>query len=430
MPKLISKPPQYRLHKPSGQAIVLLAGRMHYLGPYGTPASRAEYDRLVGNWLAQGRPRAVRVHDLTIAEAALAYLRHAETYYRKNGRQTSSVAGVKLAIGWLVELFGDKLAAEFEKRDLKAIQAAMIAADKQRRDSRPDAGPSGNIKPRKAGRRSINATIDAIRRLYRWLAEESMIPASVYLELKVVSRLRKGRSDARETPGKRPVDDATIDATLPYLPPVVADMVRLHRLTGMRPSELCAIRPGDVDRSGETWVYTPAEHKTEHHDHERPIQIGPRGQEILRPYLLRPADAYCLSPQESERVRREEQHANRKTPLDYGNAPGTNRVDDPKRPARERYDRDSYGRAVKRACERARSAARQRHIAAGGDPAEAVGPRDWSPNALRHTFLTQARRECGLEAAQVLAGHARADITQTYAQRDNALAASAIKRIG
>ncbi|MEX2188730.1 MAG: RHS repeat domain-containing protein, partial [Pirellulales bacterium] len=78
-----SAPPSYRLHKPSGQAIVTLAGRMRYLGPHGTPASRAEYDRLVGSWLAQGRPQAVKIHELTVAEVALAYVKHAADYYRK-----------------------------------------------------------------------------------------------------------------------------------------------------------------------------------------------------------------------------------------------------------------------------------------------------------------------------------------------------------
>ena len=36
--------PSYRLHKPSGQAVVTLDGRDFYLGAYGTPASKAEYD--------------------------------------------------------------------------------------------------------------------------------------------------------------------------------------------------------------------------------------------------------------------------------------------------------------------------------------------------------------------------------------------------
>jgi hypothetical protein len=37
----------YRLHKPAGQDVVTRCGRDLYLGKYGTPESRSEYDRLI-----------------------------------------------------------------------------------------------------------------------------------------------------------------------------------------------------------------------------------------------------------------------------------------------------------------------------------------------------------------------------------------------
>ena len=42
----------------------------------------------------------------------------------------------------------------------------------------------------------------------------------------------------------------------------------------------------------------------------------------------------------------------------------------------------------------------------------------WCPNQLRHTAATEIRREFGLEAAQIMLGHAQASVTQLYAQRD------------
>ena len=39
-----------------------------------------------------------------------------------------------------------------------------------------------------------------------------------------VSGLRKGRSEAKETDPVLPVDDETVQATLPHLTPVVADI--------------------------------------------------------------------------------------------------------------------------------------------------------------------------------------------------------------
>ena len=56
MPRLSRKLPSYRHHKSDGRAVVTLNGRDVYLGRFGTPESRAEYDRLIAQWLASGRP--------------------------------------------------------------------------------------------------------------------------------------------------------------------------------------------------------------------------------------------------------------------------------------------------------------------------------------------------------------------------------------
>jgi hypothetical protein len=87
----IPRTPAYRLHKLSGQAVVTLDGRALYLGKHGSPRSRAEYDRLVAEWLAAGRrlPPASPSDgpsDLSVNEVALACLRSADGYYVKGGR--------------------------------------------------------------------------------------------------------------------------------------------------------------------------------------------------------------------------------------------------------------------------------------------------------------------------------------------------------
>jgi len=54
--------PSYRLHRATGQAVVTLSGRDHYLGRHGTPESHKAYDDLIARWLACGRrPLAPRV---------------------------------------------------------------------------------------------------------------------------------------------------------------------------------------------------------------------------------------------------------------------------------------------------------------------------------------------------------------------------------
>ena len=85
--------PSYRHHKPSGQAVVTLDGRDIYLGRYGTPQSRAEFDRLLAEWLSNGRrlpaPTSANGSDLSVNELAVAYLAFADGYYTKRGKPTT-----------------------------------------------------------------------------------------------------------------------------------------------------------------------------------------------------------------------------------------------------------------------------------------------------------------------------------------------------
>ncbi len=218
-----------------------------------------------------------------------------------------------------------------------------------------------------------------------------------------------------------------VNPTLEHLPPVVADMVRFQRLTGCRPEEVCKLRPCDVELTAPSWAYRPESHKTEHHGRERVIFIGPKAQDVLRPYLLRDKLTHCFCPADSERKRRQAQHAARKTPLSCGNRPGSNRSAKPGRPAGQQYTTDSYRRAIHRACALAfptpegltDEQRRQWRLA-----------HQWHPNRLRHSAATEIRRQFGLEAAQVTLGHAAADITQVYAERDLQRAAAVMAQVG
>ena len=51
--------PSYRKHA-LVRARVTLNGKTHYLGPYGSPASKEAYKRLVQEWLAHGDRRLAR----------------------------------------------------------------------------------------------------------------------------------------------------------------------------------------------------------------------------------------------------------------------------------------------------------------------------------------------------------------------------------
>jgi integrase len=268
--------PRYRKHKPSGQAVVTLAGRDFYLGPWNSAASRREYDRLTGEWLAAGRrwPRSIS-GEVSVVELAAAYWQYASGYYRKGGKATRTQERVKLSLRRLRELYGKTPADQFGPLALQAIQQRFVREGK----SRP----------------YVNCLIEQIRRVFKWGVSQELVPALVFQALATVPGLRKGRTEAREPEPVRPVESEVVESTLPHLPPVVRDMVQLQRLTGARPGEICILRPCDVDRTGEIWRYRPESHKTEHHGRERIVFIGPRGQEILGPYLLRNPEAYCFA---------------------------------------------------------------------------------------------------------------------------------------
>jgi integrase len=399
--------PSYRRHRPSGQAVVTLNGRDFYLGKWNTKASRAEYDRLIGEWLAAGRNLRQTGADLTVNELARAYWHFAKGYYRKDSRPTGTLGGVRVAMRLLRNTYGTTSVKDFGPLALEALQLRLVREG--------------------FSRNTVNAIVATIRRAFRWGVAKEMVSPLVYQGLAALPGLRMGRSAAREPEPVRPVDDAVVETTRAHLPAVVADMVRFQRLTGCRPDEVCIVRPCDVDMSQDVWIYRPESHKVQHRGRERIIAIGPRAQDVLRPYLLRDKESYCFVPAESERKRRAERHAHRVTPLSCGNRPGTNRKRRPKRSAGNRYTTDSYRRAIHRGVERV-NRQRTKEAAKKGEKPELL--EKWSPNRLRHSAATEIRRHFGLEAAQVALGHAQADVTQVYAERDLRLAAEVARKIG
>ncbi len=402
--------PNYRRHKASGQAVVRLAGRDIYLGKHGSAASQEAYKRFVAEYLERGGVYdGADLRDTTVLEVMAGYIRFARGYYRKNGKPTREFEMICETCRFIKPLYGRARAVEFGPRALKAVRQTMI-----------DAGHCRN---------HINKNISRIKRLFKWAAEEELIPGCVAQALWAVAGLRKGRTAAHESVPVQPVEDGIIDATLPYLPGVIADMVRFQRYTGCRPSEVCALRPCDLDRSDDVWRYRPGSHKTEHHGCDRVIFIGPKGQEVLLRYLARDAQAFCFRPVDSEAKRRAARLAARVTPLNYGNRPGTNRKWRPRRQAGNSYSTSAYRRAIHRGCDKAFPPPDE----VSADPVKLSAWQSshrWSPNRLRHSTATEIRKRYGLEAAQVVLGHAAADVTQVYAARNHALAARVAKEVG
>jgi integrase len=153
----------------------------------------------------------------------------------------------------------------------------------------------------------------------------------------------------------RPVPDHVLDATLPHLSPTVRAMVELQLGTGMRPGEVCQMRTCDIDTTGKVWSYTPAKHKTQHHGHTRTVRIGPKAQQVLRPFLRLDTQAYVFSPAEADTEWRRAKREARKTKVPPSQVLRSARAQDRdrQRPPGDRYDVNGYRRAIARACDAA-----------------------------------------------------------------------------
>lgn len=394
--------PSYRHHKPSGNAVVTLCGRDIYLGPHDTRLSHDNYDRVVAEWLAAGR---VTPRD---AQSALSIAELVNGFRKGASIPQSQTDSFKATMSVLVRLYGRSPANEFGPLALKAVRQQMIESG--------------------WNRRTINDRTHIVRRIFRWGVEQELIPGSILHALGAVSGLKAGQSDAPEPKAVQPVAVEHVEACLPHMPVMVADMVRLQMLTGMRPGELVIMRSGDIDTSGTTWVYRPSRHKTLHIGKSREIALGPQAIQIAQRYLKPQTTAFLFSPADSEQQRRDEAHARRKTPLGQGNRPGTNCQD--VREFADHYDVPAYRLAIYRAADAAFPVPEAIARARGENEGqwkrrlahrwnEVLAWREkhrWHPHQLRHTFATCVRKRFGLDHAQRALGHAHAKVTETYAQ--------------
>jgi integrase len=395
MPRLpLDKNPSYRRHKASRQAVVTIAGKDVYFGRYDSADSRAAYDRVIAEWRAGGRQPHVpskAAPGLTVGELILRYWPHVEQHYRHpDGRPTSEVEGYRNSLRPLRQLYEALPAVEFGPLALKAVRQRLV-----------ELGLSRGV---------VNQRVGRIKRMFKWAAGEELVPVAVYQALATVAGLARGSSPARETDPVKPVPDAAVAATLPHLSPPLAAMVQLQLLTGMRPGEVGTMRPCDLDMTGDVWLYRPALHKTAWRGKARVIPLGPQAQAVVRDLLPLRTDEYLFSPARGRAAWLAEVRGRRRTSA-YPYEVKRRRAAAPKRRPGAKYSTVTYGQAIAKACART-SVAR------------------WHPNQLRHTFATLARRQVGLEAAQVVLGHSRADVTQVYAERDLALAERVAAAVG
>jgi len=412
------KKPSYLLHKPTGQARVRLNGKDHYLGEYGSPDSREKYDELISEWLS--RQGDLSGYCLTVAELALFFLDHAVGYYRKNDKETCEVNNIRIALRPLVRLHRDSPVREFSPKRLKAVRDDMIK--------------------RGCVRTSINRQIGRVKRMFRWGVENELVPVEVYTAICTVAGLKRGRSEAKESDGVKPVPQEMIDAVKPFVSRQVWAMIKLQILTGMRPGEVIQMRGCDLNMCGNVWEFRPESHKTEHHGNKRVIFLGPKAKLIVRDFLKTDLAAYLFSPADARREFDERRKENRKTPMTPSQCKRRKKRTSKKKPGKH-YTTASYGQAIRKGCENAFDMPKELRIVSSTLPADNRNRLKakasewrkqwcWHPHQLRHNAATELRREFGIEATRTVLGHSSLAITEMYAEKDLEAARSIVEQVG
>lgn len=401
MPRPKHPVPKLTLHKPSGQARVRWTdcnGQRHSrdLGPYTSTNIQELYERFLAEWRVVGEKQQLARKwegSLSVAELFDRFTTWAESYYRRaDGTQTNEVGEIIAASGPVLRLYGTSPAAAFGPLALKAVQSAMIEV--------------GWCRTR------INRQVDRIRRAFKWAASEEMLPVTVYDALRTVPGLKRGRTRAREHPPVRPVRLEDVEAIRPHVQPEIWAMIEVQRLSGMRPQDVCNMVPADIDRTGDVWVYQPGQHKGTHLGKVRLILIGPQSQALLAPLIEGMApDEHVFSPIRTLSAWRVRKRAARKTKVQPSQVARQEKRDPGSRTPGQRYTVVAYNHAIRRGCQKA-------------------GVPMWSANQLRHATGTFIRKKFGLEAAQAVLGHERADVTQVYAEKNHQLARQVIASIG
>jgi integrase len=320
---------------------------------------------------------------LTLSELWDRYKAFATDYYRRaDGTQSGEAAVIGLAMKPTLALLGDVLVDDLKPALLEDVRAEMIAKG--------------------WARTTINSQVHRVRRVIAWGVSKGFVHPLVLTWLRSMRSLSKGRSEARETAAVRPAPIEHVQAVVDKASSTLAAMIEVQLLTGMRPGELCAMRPVDVDVTAAVWMYRPVQHKTLHIGRDRVVPIGPKAQRLLRKFWGRAVESPVFNPLEVIHERFAQCGTHRHQAV---GKPVTQRRVGP------RYGATSYARAIRRLCD------------------ELNIPR-WSPNQLRHNAATALRKAYGLDVAQVVLGHARADVTQIYAELDVIKAVAVMEAVG
>jgi integrase len=388
--KTSNKPPRIlKIRQDRDYDCVYIGKKKIMLGRTGSPEAEAAYRQIQVQVLTDPTFSAPKPGLVTVDNLCLAYLQYAQE------NDPGHYSTIKTAIEILLKNFAGQAVDVLDSRHFLVLQDMFVQYG--------------------VSRKYCNDLMKFIRAMLKWGVLRKLVAHQVYFEAKLVPALKEGKTRAYETPEQQPVPDWVVLRTLPFMSPTVATMVQVQRLTGMRPSEICKMRVGDIDRKrgNGLWYYSP-KHKTEKHIGKKPIPLGKPEQELIAPYLegKKPLEA-VFSPRTAMQEWHAERRANRKTKVSPSQQErDRQRAKNPRpRQPHEFYDRNSYRIAILNAIKKGNKTL----------PVDQQIPH-WFPYQIRHAAGTEAETREGLDKAQALLGHTTANTTKRYAHGQLAIA--------
>jgi len=391
MPKLVNKNP--KLGKLGKYAVVRLSGQTIYLKDpqgrnvkHGTAAALTAHNRfcLERQSNPTGYVPPTKEADATVKELGAAFLDYLEG---RTDEITLTVFRI-IIIEFLVKLYGDTPADEFSTTCLDLVRTAMKQSQRFNRNT-------------------LNRHTRRIISVFKWGVWKELCEESTWQKLTVIPPYKKREPGTFEGKGRKPVADDVMIRTIKHGVPTEAAMIKVHRLTGARSSELCNLTVGAVDlKKGEVLL---TEHKTKAHVGERTIALRPEVCEIIAPYLIgkKPENA-VFSPRQVMDERYAAKRAKRKSKVTPSQAERARQsAEKAKSRVGEFYNSRSYCKMVKRL------------IAKANRAGENIP--HWTPYQLRHSSATADAMESILKMAMERLGHTDTKMTENYAQVKNIL---------
>jgi integrase len=314
----------------------------------------------------------------TVSQVLEAYRQYANQKYTDPTERDR----IETAITAVLELYGNQPAASFKAKAFRDVRARMLTTSRRK----------GNVRCRNY----VNKLAGTIKTIWRWLASEELVPAESAQSVCMVPKISHGDGGVEKLPVLPPCP-TDVEKTIAAAPKMVADMLRVQLLTGARPKEIRTMRLEEISRSpdqpiplpgtgqtvaalrcGETvvWVMAQAEHKTLKRGKSHVVVIGPKAQKILDTWFREEGGFVFLTR--------------------LGTV----------------YRKDSYARAVARACVKA-------------------GVKPWAPNQLRHKKATDIAGQFDHATAAAVLGHAAGSgATRVYVEQAIRRGAEAMAEVG